>query len=165
MVSRYFKFHTIRRGTRAGVATYAAAYRAGDTLLDERTGNLYKYAWRQDVRHAEIVLPDRFSQDEEFWARDRSALWNAAEHAEHQRNARVAREYTVVLPKQLTHQQCVKLSRAFARSVSNRFSVAVDFAIHEPRPGRSTNHHAHFLSTTREITSNGLVRCSPRIVR
>src|SRR5258708_34376537 len=38
-------------------ATGAAAYRAGERLRDERTGELYNYSRRRDVLYKEIVLP------------------------------------------------------------------------------------------------------------
>jgi len=156
MSDRVLKIRPVRRGTRAGVATYAAAYRAGEAIVDERTGNLHKFSWREDVRHTEIALPSGYSGDPSFWARDRSALWNAAEHAERPRNARVAREYTVVLPSSLTHGERLRLTRGLAQFIADRYQIAVDFAIHEPRPGRATNHHAHLLTTTREVTQHGL---------
>ena len=40
-------------------ATAAAAYRAGERIRDERTGVLHNHSRRQDVNHAEILLPSR----------------------------------------------------------------------------------------------------------
>jgi hypothetical protein len=159
MTDRYLQVRTIRRGTSAGVATYAAAYRAGETLIDARTGNLYKYAWRQDVNHAEITLPAHFKDDARLdWARNRSLLWNGVEHSERQKNSRVAREYAVVLPAQMTPSQRLSLVRSFAQVLADRHQIAVDFAIHEPRRPRSETFHAHLLATTREVTPEGLGR-------
>ncbi|EQD28610.1 mobilization protein, partial [mine drainage metagenome] len=91
------------------------------------------------------------------WASDREALWNAAERAEKRSNARVAREYELALPHELTKTQRLALVRAFAAEIADRHGVAVDFAIHAPhRAGDERNHHAHLLATTRVIEPGGL---------
>ncbi len=140
-------------------APSAAAYRAGERIRDERTGRTYDHTDRQDVMHKEIVLPTRFADADLGWARDRAALWNAAEQAESRKNARVAREYLVALPVELTPDQRVGLVRGFSQELSDRYRFAVDIAIHAPRdfPGSDPrNFHAHLLATTREISTAGL---------
>ncbi|HEY4442874.1 MAG TPA: MobQ family relaxase [Steroidobacteraceae bacterium] len=140
-------------------AASAVAYRAGERIRDERTGRTYDHSERQDVMHKEIVLPSRFAGEEMAWARDRAGLWNAAESAETRKNARVAREYLVALPVELSPPQRVGLVRGFSQELSNRYGFAVDFAIHAPRdfPGSDPrNFHAHLLATTREVTVEGL---------
>jgi MobA/MobL family len=155
-IQNFLKMHRVQRGSRKGVSTYAAAYRAGETLWDDRTGNLYKYSWRKDVKYTEIVLPTKHHGNTALsWARDRSTLWNAVERSERRRDAKVAREYTVVLPSELTASQRVSLARGFAQAIADRYQIVVDVAIHEPRLGRAQNHHAHLLTTTREIPSDG----------
>jgi ATP-dependent exoDNAse (exonuclease V) alpha subunit len=109
--------------------------------------------------HKEIVLPSRFADEEMAWARDRASLWNAAENAETRKNARVAREYLVALPVELSPPQRLELVRGFSQELSDRYGFAVDFAIHAPRdfPGSDPrNFHAHLLATTREVKVEGL---------
>lgn len=144
-------------GTRGSRATSGAAYRAGERIKDERTGAVYDHSRRTDVMHKEIILPSRFGQAaaHTIWARQRASLWNAAEHAEPRANARVAREFTVALPHELRHAQRVSLAQSFARELVERYSTAVDLALHAPR-GDPRNFHAHLLMTTREITPEGL---------
>jgi ATP-dependent exoDNAse (exonuclease V) alpha subunit len=140
-------------------ATAAAAYRAGERIRDERTGALYNHSRRGDVLHKEIFVPAKLDRPEAGmeWARDRSRLWNAAEKAERQSNSRVAREYQVALPAELSSEQRTALARAFSREIADRYNVAVDLAIHAPRPeGDPRNFHAHLLATTREVTPEGL---------
>jgi ATP-dependent exoDNAse (exonuclease V) alpha subunit len=140
-------------------AVSAAAYRAGERIRDERTGKTYDHSERQDVMHKEIVLPSKFADDDMAWARDRANLWNLAESAETRKNARVAREYLVALPVELSPQQRVGLVKEFSQELSDRYGFAVDFAIHAPRnfPGSDPrNFHAHLLTTTREVTIEGL---------
>src|ERR1700722_9612689 len=140
-------------------AASAIAYRAGERITDDRTGKTYDHSDRLDVMHKEIVLPSKFSNDDMEWARDRSSLWNAAESAEVRKNARVAREYLVALPVELSPDQRTGLVREFSQELCDRYGFAVDFAIHAPRdfPGSDPrNFHAHLLTTTREVTPSGL---------
>jgi len=138
-------------------ATAAAAYRAGERVRDERSGDLHNFTRRRDVMHAEIFLPSQFEGLAVAWARNRERLWNTAEHAEKRYNARVAREYQVTLPAELNGAQRIALARTFAGQMANRYKVAVDLAVHEPRPGSDPrNFHAHLLTTTREVTPTGL---------
>jgi hypothetical protein len=140
-------------------ATAAAAYRSGERIRDERTRELLNYSTRRDVLHTEIFLPSQFEGSPIAWARNRERLWNTAEHAEKRRNSRVAREYQVTLPAELDGVRRVALARAFAREIAERYKVAVDLAVHEPRPdGDPRNFHAHLLTTTREVTPAGLGR-------
>jgi ATP-dependent exoDNAse (exonuclease V) alpha subunit len=91
------------------------------------------------------------------WAGNREKLWNAAEHIEKRSNSRVAREYQVALPHELNAAQGIALARAFSRELAERYKVAVDLAVHLPRPGGDPrNFHAHLLTTTREVTPQGL---------
>ncbi len=140
-------------------AASAAAYRAGERIRDERTGRTYDHSERQDVLHKEIVLPSRFADEDMAWARDRAGLWNAAEGAETRKNARVAREYLVALPVELSPPQRLELVRGFSQELSDRYGFAIDLAVHAPRdfPGSDArNFHAHLLATTREVQMEGL---------
>ncbi len=139
-------------------APSAAAYRAGERIKDERTGRTYDHSDRQDVMHKEIVLPSGFADAEMGWAKDRANLWNTAERAEMRKNARVAREYLVALPVELTPEPRLGLVRGFSQELSDRYRFAVDLTIHEPRdfPGSDPrNFHAHLLATTREVSIEG----------
>ena len=76
-----------------------------------------------------------------------------------QTNARVAREYLVVLPAELSPDERIGLVRGFSQGLADRYRFAVDIAIHAPRdfPGSDPrNFHAHLLATTREVTTAGL---------
>lgn len=156
-----FRMKTFSRsaGPRGSRATSAAAYRAGERIRDLRTGAVYDHRGRQDVLHREIVLPAALERRGAAmgWARDRSTLWNAAEHAETRRNARVAREFMVALPHELAASERIALARGLAQQLVERYHNAVDLVVHAPR-GDPRNFHAHLLSTTRELTPEGLGR-------
>ncbi|MGO8598436.1 Ti-type conjugative transfer relaxase TraA [Rhizobium ruizarguesonis] len=141
-----------RSGGRSAVAS--AAYRAAERLTNERDGLTHDFSNRTGVEHAEIVLPAGSSA---YWAMKRSALWNAAERAEKRSDARLAREFEVALPHELSAEQRLALTRAFALHLANRYGAAVDFAIHRPGGGGDIrNSHAHLMMTTREVRENGL---------
>jgi ATP-dependent exoDNAse (exonuclease V) alpha subunit len=145
------------RGKEGSSATSAAAYRSGERIHDERTGRTHDHSQRQDVLHKEIVVPSRYTDSDMSWAQDRATLWNAAETAEARKDARVAREYVVGLPVELTPEQRLKLVRGFSQTISDRYRNAVDIAIHAPRPESDPrNYHAHLLTTTREISPDGM---------
>jgi len=140
-------------------APSASAYRSGERIRDERTGRIYDHSARRDVLHKEIFLPARLADAAPDWTRDRSMLWNAAEAAESRSNARVAREVMVALPAELSHEQRVALARGFSQELADRHGFALDLAVHAPRLGADRdprNFHAHLLTTTREVTTEGL---------
>src|SRR5277367_4905073 len=102
-------------------AVSAAAYRAGERIRDERSGKTYDHSSRQDVLHKEVIVPDQFAADDMTWAKDRASLWNLAEAAESRKDARVAREYLVALPFELSSEQQVNLARGFSRELVERY--------------------------------------------
>lgn len=134
-------------------ATAAAAYRAGVEIADTRTGEVHDYTRKRGIVSADLVLPASAPE----WAADRSALWNAAEHAERRKDACVAREYEVALPAELPADARRKLALDFAQEMADREGCAVDVAIHEPsKGGDNRNHHAHIMRTTRKVEAEGL---------
>lgn len=151
----HLQIKSISRGAGRS-APAAAAYRAGERIRDERTGVLHNHAHRTDVSHKEILLPSRLEAGQCAWAMDRANLWNAAERAELRHDARVAREYQVTLPFELSADQRLRLARSLAQELAERHNVAIDLAVHAPpAAGDPRNHHAHLLATSREITASG----------
>ncbi|MGV1945321.1 MULTISPECIES: Ti-type conjugative transfer relaxase TraA [unclassified Agrobacterium] len=141
-----------RSSGRSAVAS--AAYRCAVLLVNQRDGLVHDFTRKEGVEHIEIVLPQGVSAD---WALDRSSLWNAAEFAEKRKDARVAREFEIALPHELSPEGRLKAARAFAQDLANRYGAAVDFAIHSPSEhGDIRNHHAHVLMTTRQVGKAGL---------
>ena len=133
-----------RSAGRSAVA--AAAYRAGEELVDQRTGLVHDYTKKGGVVSAEIIAPDGSSAD-------RSTLWNAAESAEKRKDSRTAREWLVALPAELDAGQRRELAVSFGTQLASRYGVAVDVALHEPdREGDNRNHHAHILTPTRQVS-------------
>ncbi|WP_054211340.1 Ti-type conjugative transfer relaxase TraA [Bosea vaviloviae] len=150
MAIYHLSMKLISRGSgRSAVA--AAAYRAGERLTNERDGITHDFTRRDGVEHSEIVLPRGSEAD---WALDRSALWNAAEAAETRKDARVAREFEIALPHELSAEERLEATRSFAQGLADRYGTAVDFAIHSPHGATDVrNHHAHLMMTVRAVGS------------
>jgi hypothetical protein len=159
-MAKYFLYVKVFSRGKGSRVTRAAAYRAGERIRDERTSEVYNYSGREDVLYKEIVLASELAgRTDTSWARERSALWNAAEHAGGRRNARLAREVLVTLPPELGQAQRTELARTFARQLADRYRCAIDLAVHAPRSGSDPrHHHAHLLMTAREVTPEGLGR-------
>ena len=134
-------------------ATAAAAYRAGEKIVDERTGEIHDYTRKGGVEASALFAPAGSPE----WAADRPRLWNAAEDAEKRKNSTVAREFVIALPAELSADERQGLAFEFGRALVERHGVAVDVCIHAPgKDGDERNHHAHILMTTRRMTPEGL---------
>ncbi|MBR6673274.1 MAG: MobA/MobL family protein [Mailhella sp.] len=132
-------------------ATAAAAYRAAVKIKDDRTGEVFDFTGKQGVVQKTIILPESCSR------MSRTELWNAAEQAEKRKDAKVAREWELALPIELSAGARVLLAVAFGRELVRRYGVAADDCIHTPnRHGDQRNWHAHILTTTRRMEGNEL---------
>ena len=120
-------------------STAAAAYRSGERIVDERTGEISDYRRKGGVVAGDVVLPSGETML-------RSQLWNAVE-AKHKRgDAVVAREFELALPNELSDDQRADLVGVYARELADKYGVAVDWNIHSPG-GEKLNHHAHVMLT------------------
>jgi hypothetical protein len=133
-----------RSGGKSAVAS--ASYRAGEKLEDRETGLTHDYTNKKEVAYSEIILCENAPREYQ----DRETLWNAVEEVEKQSNARLAREWEVALPNELTLDQSKELVRGFAQSLADE-GMCVDVNIH----WKEGNHHAHIMGTTRPIKENG----------
>lgn len=152
MASYHLSVKTVKRSTgRSAVA--AVAYRAGERLECVREGRVHDYTRKQGVAECFIVAPD----EAPGWAQDRDALWNAVEARETRRNSVTAREWELALPGEVDDAARRALAQDFAQALVARYGVVADVAVHTPhRDGDQRNHHAHILTTTREIGAEGL---------
>lgn len=131
-------------------ATAAAAYRAGVCLKDERTGEIHDYSRKKGIEYSEIITPDGSTTA-------REQLWNAAEIAEKRKDAKVAREWELALPDELSEKERIEVARDFAKAICVTYGVAADLCIHAPgKDGDKRNHHAHILTTTRSYQNGQL---------
>ncbi len=143
-----------RSGGKSAVA--AAAYRASERILDERTGDIKDFTRKRGVLYTEILTPGNAPE----WMRERARLWNAVEHREDKSTrrsaAQLAREIQLSLPHELTLEQNLDLVRDFVKKEFVEHGIVADVAIHAPsRHGDGRNYHAHVLLTLREIRPEG----------
>lgn len=133
-------------------ATAAAAYRAGERIACDREGRVHDYTRKQGIEASFIHAP----ADAPDWVQDRASLWNRAEESENRKNARVAREWEIALPAELSADQRRELASDYALALVDRYGAAVDVSIHAPhRDGDKRNYHAHVMVTTRKIGRDG----------
>ena len=137
-------------------AIAAAAYRSGEKLIDEQTGEVKHYRTREErILYTDIMAPLHAPE----WAFDRNQLWNHAERAEKRKDAQLAREIEIALPHELTDQQREWLVKDFAREQFVRKGYAVDIAIHGPDSDSDRrNYHAHLMVTLRQIGPDGFAK-------
>lgn len=69
-------------------AVAAAAYRAGEKILNQYDGIEHDYTRKGGVVYTEILLPENAPPE----YADRATLWNAVEKIEKAKNAQLARE-------------------------------------------------------------------------
>jgi len=147
MASYHLSVKSVRR-SEGRSATAAIAYRTASRVVCEREGRVHDYRAKAGVEASFIVVADNAPE----WARDRQALWNAAEARETRVNSVTAREWELALPAELNAQGRRLLVQGFAAELVARYGVAADVAIHAPhREGDQRNWHAHVLTTTRVL--------------
>ena len=132
-------------------STAAAAYRACEKIVDQRTGEVHDFTRKRGMESADIVMPSGST-----WQPDRAELWNAVEAKNKRADAQVAREFLVALPDELDAGQRRRLAVDFAQELADHYGIAADVAIHAPgKDGDQRNHHAHILTTTNRIEGDG----------
>lgn len=133
-----------RAAGRSSVA--AAAYRAGEKLLDARTGLTHDYTRKSGVEAKALYMPE----DAPNWARQRESLWNAVEQKENRSNSTMAHEFEVGFPAEFNLAQRLEAGETICHELVHRYGCAVDIAYHRPHwRSDERNYHAHILFTTR----------------
>ncbi|EOL8853149.1 MULTISPECIES: MobQ family relaxase [Klebsiella] len=145
-----FKMENISRGEgKSSVAS--AAYRHRKVFFDNRTGEICgrKTAHKKDLYFAQIFAPDNTPPD---LIVDSETLWNAVEASEKRKDARLAKEFKIALPAELTPEQSIELTAAFVLEHFTKKGIIVDVVIHDIS---GHNPHIHIMGTTREVHSTG----------
>ena len=131
-------------------AAAAVAYRCGLVLTCTRTGERHDFtrrAQREDVA-AYGLAGGRFESPAAFTA--------AIESAEKRRNSRICRDVQMALPAELDDDSRIRLTKAFAAELAERYATAACWAVHRPdRRSDRRNHHAHILLPTRALAGDG----------
>ena len=129
-------------------AVAAAAYRAGEKITNEFDGMTHDYTHKGGVVHTEILLPNQAPAE----YADRAVLWNEVEKIEKAKNAQLAREIEIALPRELTREQGISLVREYVKRHFVAAGMCADFAIHDTGGG---NPHAHIMLTMRPFDERG----------
>lgn len=129
-------------------ATASSAYRSAQKIVDKQTGEIHDYTRKQGVIYTEIIPPKTININDI----DRGDLWNIAEQSEKRKDARVAREFVIAIPHEITRERQIEVAKEFSQYLSDRYEVVADLAIHEPsKEGDDKNVHAHIMITTRKV--------------
>jgi hypothetical protein len=129
-------------------ATAAAAYRSGEQLTDERTGQVHDYTGKSDIYASEILKPENAPER----LRDRATLWNEVEQVEKRKDAQLSREVMVALPVELSHDQKESLIREYVQTEFVSQGMIADIGYHD---FDSHNPHAHIMLTMRSVDEDG----------
>lgn len=133
-------------------AIASAAYRSGEKLADAKQGAIHDYSKKQDVVFTEIFLPE--GAPESF--KNREVLWNTVEQFEKRKDAQLAREFTISLPRELTIEQNKALISEFVTHEFVDKGMIADVCFHNDllKDG-NRQPHAHVMLTLREVNENG----------
>ena len=129
-------------------AVAAAAYRAGEKITNEFDGMTHDYTHKGGVVHTEILLPDHAPAG----YTDRAVLWNEVEKIEKAKNAQLAREIEISLPRELTREQSISLVREYVKRHFVAAGMCADVCLHDTGGG---NPHAHIMLTMRPFDEGG----------
>jgi Ti-type conjugative transfer relaxase TraA len=129
-------------------AVAAAAYRAAERLYDEKLGREHDYTAKAGVVHSEVLLPEGAP---ERW-QDRGTLWNEVERGEKRKDAQLARDIEISLPRELGRAEAIRLAQDFVREQFVARGMVADLNVHWVRAGDGeVQPHAHVMLTLREV--------------
>ena len=129
-------------------AVAASAYLSCSRLYNDYDGIQHDYTKKQGLVWQEVFLPEYAPQE---W-QDREKLWNAVEEVETAKDSRLAREFVVALPIELSREQQIELLQDFIREQFISDGMCADAAIHDTD---GHNPHAHILLTVRPLDEQG----------
>lgn len=125
-----------------------AAYRASEKLEDARYDKTHDFTRKENVLHSEIITPDGAPE----WMKDRQELWNGVEAGEKRKDAQLAKEIILTLPRNLDLEQHKEVVRDFVKENLTSKGLVADFAIHSPEASDGErNPHAHIMYTLRPV--------------
>ena len=147
MAIYHLEAKVVSRGAgRSAVA--ASAYLSCSRLYNDYDGIQHDYKRKQGLVWQQIFLPECAPQE---W-QDREKLWNAVEEVEAAKDSRLAREFVVALPIELSREQQIELLQDFIREQFVSDGMCADAAIHNTD---GHNPHAHILLTVRPLDEQG----------
>ena len=147
MAIYHLEAKVVSRGAgRSAVA--ASAYLSCSRLYNDYDGIQHDYTKKQGLVWQQVFLPEYAPQG---W-QDREKLWNAVEEVETAKDSRLAREFVVALPIELSREQQIELLQTFIQEQFVSDGMCADAAIHDTD---GHNPHAHILLTVRPLDEQG----------
>ena len=147
MAIYHLEAKVVSRGAgRSAVA--ASAYLSCSRLYNDYDGIQHDYTKKQGLVWQEVFLPEYAPQE---W-KDREQLWNAVEEVETAKDSRLAREFVVALPIELSREEQIELLQEFIQEQFLSDGMCADAAIHDTD---GHNPHAHILLTVRPLDKQG----------
>ena len=147
MAIYHLEAKVVSRGAgRSAVA--ASAYLSCSRLYNDYDGIQHDYTKKQGLVWQEVFLPAMAPPE---W-KDREQLWNAVEEVETSKDSRLAREFVVALPIELSREEQIELLQEFIQEQFLSDGMCADAAIHDTD---GHNPHAHILLTVRPLDKQG----------
>lgn len=147
MAIYHLEAKVISRGVgRSAVA--ASAYMSCSRIYNDYDGIQHDYTRKQGLVYEQVLLP---SQAPPEW-KGRSVLWNAVEETEKTKDSRLAREFVVALPTELSKEENISLLTEYVQENFVNDGMCADFCIHDTD---GHNPHAHIMLTVRPLDENG----------
>lgn len=128
-------------------AVAASAYMSCSEITNDYDGVTHDYTKKGGLVYEKVFLPSNAPPE---W-RDRSKLWNAVEETETTKDSRLAREFIVALPIEVSNERQIDEAEEFAKVLVDD-GMCVDVCIHDTGEG---NPHAHIMATVRPLNKNG----------
>ena len=132
----------------------SAAYRAGERIIGAN-GEVHDFTRKQGVIAKGIMLPDGAPKE----YADRQTLWQAADRAEHRRDAQRYRDINIAIPNEIAYHRAEAIIRKFLQPLVDDGMIA-DYAIHDPAVS-PRNLHVHIMLTMREVSPEGFGKKRP----
>jgi len=129
-------------------AVAASAYLSCSRMYNDYDGVQHDYTRKHGLIFQEVLLPPMAPPK---W-KDREQLWNSVERAEKTKDSRLAREFVVALPIELSKESQISFLRDFIQKNFVDMGMCADFAIHDTD---GHNPHAHILLTVRPLETDG----------
>ncbi|HHP2071186.1 TPA: MobQ family relaxase [Klebsiella pneumoniae] len=126
----------------------AAAYRHGEKMTDEHTGEIHDYSKKKGVSDSVVLIPE--GADKRFLKPE--YLFNTIEKHEKRKDAQLALEVNISLPTEMTDEQKKALAIDFCNENFVKNGMIADIAFHKLD---SDNPHFHVMLTTRKLTPDG----------
>lgn len=146
MAIYHLEAKVISRGVgRSAVA--ASAYMSCSRIYNDYDGVQHDYTKKHGLVYEQVLLPPQAPPE---WA-DRSVLWNAVEQAEKTSDSRLAREFVIALPIELSKEQNISLLTEYVKDNFVADGMCADFCIHDTD---GHNPHAHIMLTVRPLDKN-----------